>query len=206
MANGDASSEERVLLVEGQDDEHVVRHLRRSDSQMPTFCIRTKGGVDDLLRGVRGEILAEERTAVGILVDANDDWEARWQAVTDRIRMANMEPPSSPDPGGTIIEGSPRVGIWLMPDNESPGELEDFVAKMIPCDDAVWPLSQSYIDSIPAAHRRFNRGKILRAKVHAWLATREEPRRMGSAISVGDLKRDVEVSKKFVSWLRELFR
>ena len=143
MANGDASSEERVLLVEGQDDEHVVRHLRRSDSQMPTFCIRTKGGVDDLLRGVRGEILAEERTAVGILVDANDDWEARWQAVTDRIRMANMEPPSSPDPGGTIIEGSPRVGIWLMPDNESPGELEDFVAKMIPCDDAVWPLSQS---------------------------------------------------------------
>lgn len=69
----------------------------------------------------------------------------------------------------------------------------------------MWPLSEDYIERIPKANRRFAEGKTLRAKVHAWLATREEPRRMGSAIGVGDLNAHVEASKGFVSWLRELF-
>ena len=92
-----------------------------------------------------------------------------------------------------------------MPDNVSSGELEDFVVQMIPSNDVVWPLSQAYIDKIPEADRKFAKGKIQRAKVHAWLAAREHPRRMGSAIGVGDLDINVEVSKKFVTWLRELF-
>ena len=183
-----------------------VRHLCPFGSQMPTFCIHNKDGINNLLKGIRGEILAEGRKVVGILADGNDDLEARWRAVTDKIRSANINPPSNPDPGGTIINGSPRVGIWLMPDNKSSGELEGFVAKMIPCDDAVWPLSESYVDGIPKANRKFAKRKILRAKVHAWLATREYPRLMDSAIGAGDLNVEGEVSNMFVSWLRELFK
>ena len=206
MAYGDTSSEGRILLVEGQDDLHVVDHLRRTDSQMPPFCIRNKGGIDNLLRGIRGEVLTEDRAAIGILVDANDDLRSRWQGVAHRLQAAGVALPADPAPDGTIIAGSPRVGIWLMPDNGSPGELEDFVSKMVPCDDAVWPLSEAYIDGIPEEHRRFKQGKTLRAEFHAWLAAREEPRRMGSAIRAGDLNVNVEVSQKFVSWLRELFK
>ena len=205
MTNGASSCDKRVLLVEGPDDKAVVHHLCSFGSQMPTFCIRSKEGIDNLLRGIRGEILAEGRTAVGIVVDGNDDLKARWQAVTDKIRSANINPPTNPEPGGTIIDGSPRVGIWLMPDNESPGELEGFVAKMIPCNDEVWPLSKAYVDGIPIANRRFAERKALKAKVHSWLATREYPRLMGSAIRAGDLNVDVGVSKKFMRWLRELF-
>ena len=172
---------------------------------MPSFCIREKGGVPGLIPGIRGEILVEGRTAVGILVDANDCPKARWQAVTDRIRKAGLEPPSSPDPNGTIIDGKPRVGIWLMPDNESPGELEDFIAEMIPHDDAVWPLSEDYVNGIPEADRKFAEGKTLRAKVYAWLATRSDPRPMGLAIGAGDLNTQGEVSNRFVSWLRRLY-
>ena len=172
---------------------------------MPPFSIREKDGVPALARSIRGEIQVEERTAVGILVDANNDPKARWQAVADRIRAAGIEPPTSPDPNGTIIDSTPRVGVWMMPDNKSPGELENFVAKMIPCEDAVWPLSEDYIDGIPEAERKFAQGKILRAKVHAWLAARERPRPMGLAIGAKDLNTQVEVSKKFLSWLRALF-
>ena len=185
---------------------HVVSHLCHSDSQMPQFCTRTKNGIDDLMRSIRNEILSEERTAVGILVDANDDWKARWQAVTDRLREANIDPPEKPRPDGTIIEGLPRIGVWLMPDNESPGEIEDFIARMIPFDDAVWPLSKAYIDGIPAESRKFAQGKILRAQVHAWLVARESPRKMGSAIGAGDLDLNEANSERFVRWLRELFR
>ena len=77
----------------------------------------------------------------------------------------------------------PRVGIWLMPNNKVPGELEEFVASMIPDGDPVWPLAKDYVDRIPTKHRKFSDRKILRAKVHSWLATRTEPRKMGAAIA-----------------------
>ncbi len=215
MASDNTSAEERVLLVEGQDDMHVVRHLRQSCKILPAFCVRNKGGINKLLSGIRGEILIEGRTAVGILVDANDDSHSRWQAVTGRIRKAGIQSPSSPEPNGTIIDNRPsddrpverpRVGVWLMPDNKSPGELEDFIARMIPAKDPVWPLSDTYINNIPEGHRKFNQGKILQAKVHAWLATRSKPRPMGTAIETGDLNIEVETSQLFIKWLRELFK
>ena len=205
MPKGSATPTDRVLLVEGPDDKHTVTNLCRVSSNMPRFCILDKEGKDNLLKSVRGEILAEDRIAVGILMDANDDLNARWQAVTSRLRDAGIQTPNAPSLHGTIIESSPRVGVWLMPDNQSDGELENFVERMIPANDVVWPLSQDYIDRIPKADRKFAEGKTLRAKVHAWLAAREHPRRMGSAIGVGDLDVDVETTKKFVSWLRQLF-
>ena len=128
--------------------------------------------------------------------------------MTGRLRDQNLQPPRHPEPAGTIIDGrdgSPRVGIWLMPDNQSTGELEDFVQKMIPRDDVVWPLSEAYIDSIPAAERKFTQGKILRAKGHAWLATRDRPRLMGAAIHAGDLNLNEPNSERFASWLQRLF-
>ena len=206
MTGAGVSSDERVLLVEGQDDRHVVRHIRHLISPMPAFSILEKGGKDPLLASIHGEILVEGRTAVGILVDANDNLQARWQAVSNRLRDAGITPPAAPASGGTIIDGSPRVGVWLMPDNRSPGELEDVIAKMIPSGDPVWPLSESYIECIPEDDRRFKPAKVQRAKVHAWLAARERPRPMGLAIATGDLKVDGPETQMFVKWLRDLFK
>ena len=45
----------------------------------------------------------------------------------------------------------------------------------------------------------------MRAKVHAWLATRGEPRKMGSAIYAQDLRVDGPLSTTFANWLQELF-
>ena len=118
---------------------------------------------------------------------------------------ANIQVPTHPNPDGTIIKGTPRVGIWLMPDNESSGELEDFVKQMIPTGDPVWPLSQRYIDGIPQANRKFADRKKLRAQLYAWLATREDPKKMGSAIGAHDLNMDGILCKKFVVWLMALF-
>ena len=92
-----------------------------------------------------------------------------------------------------------------MPDNESSGELEDFVKQMIPTGDPVWSLSQRYIDGIPQANRKFADRKKLRAQLYAWLATREDPKKMGSAIGAHDLNMDGILCKKFVVWLMALF-
>ena len=196
---------DRVLLVEGTDDEHVVRHLRHGHQPMPKFSIQNKEGIENLLDDIGLEILAPSRKAIGIIVDANDDLDARWHAVANRLRDENIEVPTSPEPTGTIIFSTPRIGLWLMPDNTSPGELENFVSEMIPDDDPIWPRSQSYIDGIPESDRKFTEKKILRAKVHAWLATRRDPRPMGTAIRARDLHIDGTLSTTFAKWLRQLF-
>ena len=205
MSNGGELPDRRVLLVEGPDDLHVVLQLSRS-SGLSEFCIIDTQGFEKLSPRIPAEVRVEGRTAVGILVDANDSLTSRWQAISDRLKAAGVEAPSRPDADGTIIEkdGKPRVGVWVMPNNQRPGELEDFIADMIPPSDLVWPLSKAYIDAIPLSDRKFAEGKILRAKVHAWLATRERPRPMGQSIGVGDLNVDADTCKRFVAWLRQL--
>ena len=199
-----------VLLVEGPDDKHVVRHVCQRSDAMPEFDILDKDGADNLLDSIEWEVKVPDRTTVGILVDANDDPEARWRAVVDRLVELGAEIPDTIAPTGTIIEGNlregrPRVGVWLMPDNESRGELEDFVAAMIPKNDPVWPRSTAYVAGIPEGDRKFAEGKTRRADVHAWLAVREEPRLMGAAIGTRDLDVEVPVCRTFVDWLRRLF-
>ena len=205
MARPNSQSSDHVLLVEGQDDKHVVRHLCHRHESTPSFSISDKDNITQLLESIGPEINVSGRQAVGILVDANDDVTGRWNAIQNRLRRADIEPPLSPSPDGTIIQARPRIGIWLMPDNTSAGELEDFVTKMIPTEDPVWPLSLSYIEGIPEADRKFSEKKKLRAQLYAWLAAREDPRRMGLAIRARDLKVDGDLSKKFVAWLNELF-
>ena len=213
----DCGTADQVLLVEGQDDLHVIlqllcRLMRQGDSQAecdPSFCIDEKGGIDKLLASIYGEINVDSRRAVGIVVDADDGPLERWESLVEQLREAGIRNiPERPQPGGVCVGSTaqlPGVGIWLMPDNQSTGELEDFVRTMLPDNDPVWPSSQSYIDGIDKAHRKFKEGKVLRAMVHAWLATREQPGRMGAAIKEGDLNIHGELAVSFADWLRRVF-
>lgn len=198
----------KVLLVEGQDDVHVVGHLwrQRHRSGSP-FDIQDKEGIDNLLEAIGLEVKAPGRVAVGIVADANDDPNARWAAVSNRLRGVNVgiEMPDAPSPNGAIMGGVPRVGVWLMPDNRRPGELENFAQEMVPDDDPVWPLARGYVRDIPQEARKFSPNKTSRAELHAWLAMREEPGFMGSAIGRGDLKTDGELCSAFLAWLERLF-
>ena len=196
---------ERVLLVEGDDDERVVRTLCDRLNITQGFCIKNKKGIDRLLQSISPELKVAGRLALGILVDANDNPAARWQSIADRIRAAGIAPPESVDSNGTVINGVPRVGIWLMPDNGSPGEIEDFVARLIPRRDPLWPRAERYIDDIPADLRKFSSKKTSRAKLYAWLATRKSPRQMGQAVYVGDLDTDRPIATTFCEWLTTTF-
>ena len=196
---------ERILLVEGPDDKHVIKHIRDRHPELTDFEIRDAGGLDSLLDAIEPEIKAKGRRSVGFLVDANSDFDDRWRSLADRLRTLEIQPPPILENKGCVIPGRPRVGLWLMPDNRNPGELEDFVQTLVPDDDPVWPLATGYINGIPPEHRKFNENKMMRAKIHAWLAVRKEPRQMGSAIRIGELSVDGEHVLRLVAWLRDLF-
>ena len=194
----------RVLLVEGRNDQRVVGSLRHNLNDIPSFEVLDRGGIDPLLKSISVEVKVPGRQVVGILVDANDDPAARWQAIGDRL-APEFTLPDKPDVGGTIVGTDQRIGVWLMPDNKRPGELEDFVIEMIPDDDPVWPQAQRYIEGIDPQHREFADGKQQRAALHAWLATRKDTGLMGTAIQAGYLKTDGPLCQEFVGWLRRLF-
>ena len=197
---------ENVLLVEGQDDRHVINHICVNNKPMPPFHIVDKDGVPNLLSAISTEIKVSGRQALGIVVDADSDLLYRWSEVVDRLNEQDIRCPASPDPNGTIVSTPrlPRIGIWLMPNNQSSGEIEEFVQCMIPSNDPVWPRSERYIEDIPQEDRKF-KTKLLKAKFYAWLSTRSNPGRMGAAIGANDLPVDGELGDIFVIWLRRLF-
>ena len=211
-----ASDNCKVLLVEGQDDKHVVEHIAKRAGSVPSFAVLDRGGVDKLLKGVAVEIMRPRQVAVGLILDANDNPEGRWKSVSSELgSMQNdfnvkIDLPIRPCRTGTIVEetlDTPRIGVWLMPDNCSNGELEDFVQQMIPKNDPVWPLAKRYIEGIPKEAREFPESKTRKAEIRAWLATRAEPGLMGMGSAIG--KRDLEISGSlcvdFVNWLNRLF-
>ena len=201
-----------ILVVEGQNDRHVIRHLCERAAPALTFGIRDYQGVDNVVSRIRAYVNSPDRPAVGFVLDADDDPNHIWRRVAGQLESAapGIPPPAGPNPDGVIIPedaatGHPRIGVWIMPDNVAPGELENFVERMIPSGDPVWPLSQRYIDYIPAEHRKFASGKRLRAQIHAWLAAREDPRQMGLAIGANDLAVDGALARLFLNWLARLF-
>ena len=212
MTTSPVSSSNSVLLVEGPDDKHISLHIQNRDNSIPPFQPLDKTGIPNLLSDIPVEINVPGRRVVGIIVDADTHVRNRWRQVVSRIQQAGISVPSHPNPDGTIVLGKPdgasrkpRIGIWLMPNNRFRCEIENFIQTMIPISDPVWPLSDAYIDGIPRGDRKFRRRKTTRAKIHAWLATREDPRFMGAAIGTGDLYIDGPLCTRFRGWLRRLF-
>lgn len=224
-----------VLLVEGQDDLHVVLQLYKKTHGTPlvpdVFCIRNMRGDTSLLAGMNDEIRSGNRDIVGVIIDADRDDEsgqpadavaARWKEVADKLEEIGIAvPPERAD--GVVIPGKPdgaprlagigippRIGVWVMPDNEHPGELEDFIDTMIPPDTVARLLAKDYIDrvltEIPDDDRgRLKEKKRLRGEVHAWLATRPRPRHLGAAIGAAYLNTNTDLCVRFTAWLRDLF-
>ena len=193
-------------MVEGPNDLHVVGHICMLNASDFSFDTISKDNWENLRDSISVEMKVPGRQVVGILADADDNPAGRWESIMDRLGIVGIEVENSSFPQGLIVEQTPKVGVWIMPDNERPGELEDFVIEMIPDGDVVWPRSQSYIDGIHEGDRPFTEGKEQRAQLYAWLATREEPRLMGTAIKTHDLDIEGPLCQRFIGWLKELFQ
>jgi hypothetical protein len=91
-----------------------------------------------------------------------------------------------------------------MPDNRSPGMLEDFVVRLIREDDRTLPFVDRFLDSIPADQRRFSPTHRPKARIHSWLAVSDIPGRpMGQAITADRLLDGKHPSvSPFIAWIR----
>lgn len=199
-------------MVEGRDDEYVVKHICGARGFGVIDNIHPYGGADPLLEGIGPRLKESDITVLGIILDADTDLDARWQAVTAQLRKSGYEDvPNTPSPSGTIIlapEHSllPRVGVWLMPDNALTGILEDFLRFLVPQGNPLLAHVERSIDAIPTDLCRFNGLMISKARIHTWLAWQEEPGKpLGQAISARYLDPTLPAGRVFTDWLQQTF-
>jgi hypothetical protein len=210
----------RVLLVEGKDDEHVVRHLCKARGIDVRFNIEQVKGDPETDRGRQGEgieylldqvpvrLRESDLERLAVLVDADTSAQSRWRQLRDRLRKAGHENvPDEPAEGGTIMEltvapETVRVGIWIMPNNVLPGMLEDFAVWLVPEDDKMMPHVERFLGDIPREDRPFTDANLPKARIHSYLAVQKEPGRpLGLAVTARYLDAGKDVLEPFLAWL-----
>ncbi len=196
------------------------------------IAIEHRDGVTNLLSSLRVQLKTEDEEKamdrIGVVIDADADSDddtldleseadqyagllRRWQSIRDVLRDSGYsDVPDMPLPQGTIVgmnqDAKPRVGIWLMPDNQIPGKLEHFAQLLIPSDDTLWIRVEQCIQNISLEEKRFQLKDEIKAKIHTWLAWQREPGKpIGQAITKGFLRPDATHAAVFISWIRSLF-
>jgi hypothetical protein len=201
------------LVVEGRDDQWTVINLMSKhgwDWNNPEPFhpfLHAAGNVNELLQSIGTEL--RTRTRTGFVLDADVSLPDRWTAVRDQFVKAGFQPPTSPASDGTILEHrGRRAGVWLMPDNQSVGKLEDFLARLIPSGDSCWPRAQQSAATAKANHGApFADKDRIKAELHTWLAWRENPGQpFGTAITAATFDHDAVLAATFVAWMNRLFR
>jgi len=203
----------RILLVEGLDDKHVLMHICGNRGVRELNEVRSYGGVDELLDSFPVRLKAsDDGDIVGVVIDADTDLDSRWQSLRDRLLRVGYEAtPNAPTPDGTILDPPPgallpRTGIWIMPDNQTTGILEDFLHFLVPVESPLFDHVQSSVAAIPGEDRRFSQLAEPKAIIHTWLAWQEEPGKpLGTAITARFLDPHVAQVDALVSWLNLLF-
>jgi hypothetical protein len=195
------------LLVEGKDDLSLITNLL-SNHQIPvdeTLEIHDCKGVQGLLRDSLRLSLEANYDAVGVIVDADLDLRARWDAVRNRLRASGYAPPIEPSPDGLVLtDRVPAVGVWLMPNNVLPGTIEDFARLLIPDADEWWPRAADAVAALPRP-RRFPDARQRKAEMHTYLAWQEEPGTpLGLAITKKYFQTDTALAHRFADWIRRL--
>lgn len=201
---------DQVLLVEGKNDCQVVYHLLESRSIERNFGIFECGNYEGVLRRLNA-LIPDPRglRAIGVVLDANQvGIGPRWQAIRDKLKRYSYSFPASMSQQGTILQGDdtePQLGVWIMPDNVSPGSLEDFCLKLVP-EEELGVVDRAVKLGEEAGVTRFKPVHRSKALIHTYLAWQDEPGNpMGLSITRGWLPSQGASADLFVEWLRRLF-
>lgn len=203
----------KTLLVEGKDDQHVIYAIR-DIYEIPknAFTIEELGGIENVLKKTDSTLIdGSSDICLGIVIDADEDLNARWQSVSSILERAGYNNlPASPDKNGTIFtqEFLPTFGVWIMPDNEiETGYLETFLTYLVPENDQCWKHAKNSVAAL--AEKPFVKeiaDHTTKAEIHTFLAWQAEPGKpFGQAITAKYLQADNPNCEKFVEWLKRLF-
>ncbi len=174
--------------------------------------IKEQGGIKELLK--RSNFKAHAKTtglkALGIILDADNEFESRWASVRELCRLVDPHFPGELPVDGLvhITPDNLRLGVWIMPDNRSSGMLETFLRSDASL--ARTPLWDLAIRSCQEAGRlegSFKEVHLPKAEIHTILAWIDPPgKRLQEAIRDRVMDTKGDLSRSFAAWMINLFQ
>jgi hypothetical protein len=196
----------KKLLVEGNDDVHVLLALCNCFEIEANFEILDSKGIDSLFATIPVRLKEPNFRTIGIIIDADTDIGARWKQLKKIFKEAGYTLPEDLPSEGLIAEVTEkiRICVWIMPDNNLNGMLEDFIAFLIPTDDVILPIVLEHIENLEKKGlQKFKPIHRSKAIIHAWLALQEDPGTpMGLSITKRYLTANQVTCGKFIAWLK----
>ncbi|HUS93545.1 MAG TPA: DUF3226 domain-containing protein [Phycisphaerae bacterium] len=207
----------KFLLVEGKDDAYAVQglmshfvHWGSHESDWPVR-IDAAGSDTELLKPsyLRNTFRRAGLEAVGVMVDANGQFDSRWASLRNTCTAFFPDFPEGPPAEGLVIprEDGLRLGVWIMPNNRSAGMLETFLSYLVPPEGArLWQYAQDTCDAAREHGAPYKQAHLDKARVHTYLAWQDPPGRpFGEALKARCLSPGSPAAEGFVKWFLRLY-
>ena len=213
-----------VLLVEGQGDvlffEALLRQLKVQTkiSVKPPRAFDKENTVSSfprLIKQLFGDLEDDRLDYLGVVADADHvsggGFKERWKTLTGPMAMTGYRiPKSSPKLPctGSIFQhddGLPPIGLYLMPNHQDNGMLEDCLWDGLKSDsNDLKDYAVKVIDGLPC--RLFSEYHITKAQLYTWLAWQKRPGQTMDVTVNGKLL-DIEHEKisGLLKWMSKVF-
>ena len=100
-----------------------------------------------------------------------------------------------------------RVGVWLMPNNQREGTLENFLRDLVEEADPLLPCAEESSRRAKELGAGFSANDTDKAVLHTWLAWQEETGLpYGTAMRARYFRDDSLAAQAFVTWFRAVFK
>ena len=220
----------QLLIVEGKEDAIVIGTLLKNKElflvEFPGRIEKKVGlsviqgrnyeGVTTLLERLEMDLKVDLKAGysdIAIVLDADTNIHSQWESIRHKLINLDFDIPMNLNTEGVIAfhrsDDTKKIGVWLMPDNETNGMLEDFVKMLVPDDDLMLTKATAIVAEIRqdiAEIKRFKDIHLAKAEIHTWLAWQEDPGSpMGQAITKKYLNTENEICERFLTWLKSVF-
>ena len=199
----------KKLLVEGNDDQHVIWALCEKFKVPEIFDVIDCEGIDKLNEQIPVRFKQSGIDTLGIIIDADAEINSRWTSIKGLLTAQGFTIPNALPSTGLVLKNANniKVGVWIMPNNNLNGMLEDFISFLVPKDDKLLPIVNSTLDDIE--EKKLNKYASIhksKAVIHSWLSWQEDPGTpMGMGITKRYLTTDEATCSLLIKWLDELF-
>lgn len=227
---------DRLLYVEGEEDQQffasVFRKIGMDDMADLTERHRKihcnpsgKGNAINSFGSVLAQLTPASDARIGLVVDADrhaansgNGFAASLGAINTKLRSHSFEDlaRSLSTTSGFFTQAADKptvqVGVWVMPDNRSDGDLEHFAGSVVSADEAAcFQYAASRAKEVgenkhggPAF--KFKAHHLSKAEVGTWLAWSDPPRKsLGAAVSKEWLNIAHPQFQNLINWLKKLY-
>lgn len=199
----------KKLLVEGNDDQHVIWALSEKFTITENFDVIDCEGISKLYEQLPVRFKQAQVDTIGLIIDADSEIKDRWKSISVLLSLQGFTIPKEIPIEGLILNDNSgfKIGVWIMPNNNENGMLEDFISFLVPKEDKILPIVNNTLINIE--NQGLNQYSLIhksKATIHSWLSLQSDPGTpMGLGITKRYLTTDEETCLKLVNWLKELY-